>query len=180
MQLLKKKDDVRRPRSIDPEREYWRGGFLDNIKERLAHRGEKIIVDIWQKTEIVAGKKGAYYSRSDRWTQATSDELHSEGYLPGVRVPGYDSIEWSKQKVYVRLLNFQQYDIHVKDDLTGRYLYSQDTPSTLHDEMTSNATQDFIKAMFKTTLPKMDVQKIIMIAILGVGAVFGLMMLGII
>ena len=177
--LRKKAPEPRRPMGIDPEREYWRGSFLDNIVERLHHRGERITVEMWQKMDIIGGKRGAYYSRSDRWTQATSAELHELGFLPGVRVPGYDSIQWWRQPVYVRVLNYEQFDIHVKDD-QGHYIYSQDTPSTLNDEMTSNATRDFIKAMFKTTLPTMDVQKLIMIGILAVGAIFGLMMMGVI
>lgn len=175
----KKEEHVRRPMGQDPERAYWKGSLVEDLRERLAHRNEKIIVDFWQRMEIVAGKREPYYDRSDRWTEATSDELHKLGYLPGVRVPGYDSIQWWRQRVYVRLMNWQQFDIHQKDEF-GNFLYSQDTPSTLHDEMTSSATQDFIKAMFKTTLPTMDIQKIIMMIILAAGGVFGLMMLGVI
>ena len=37
-----------------------------------------------------------------------------------------------------------------------------------------------MKGLFKTTLPTLDLQKIAMIAILGVGAFFGLMMMGVI
>lgn len=175
----KKEPEPRRLMSMDPEREYWRGSFFGDIIERLRHRGERITVEIWQKMETLAGKTEAYYARADRWTQASSDELHKLGFLPGVRVPGYDAIQWWRQDVYVRVLNYEQFNVHVLDD-SGNFVYPQDTPNTLHDEMNSNATKDFIKAMFKTTLPTMDVQKIIMIGILAVGAIFGLMMMGII
>lgn len=175
----KEKDPVRRPAMLDPVRRYWRGSFFEDLAERTKHRGEKITVDIIQKMDYVGGIKGPYYDREDRWTEQTSDELHKIGYLPGVRVPGYDSLAWYNVPIYVRLLNWQQFDIHAKDE-AGNFLYSQDTPSTLHDEMKSNATQEFIKAMFKTSLPNIDIQKIIMIGILGIGAVFGLMMMGVI
>jgi hypothetical protein len=182
MQFFKKKQqiEVRRPTVLDKSRVYWTGGFFKDLRERfLEHFGETIRVDIRQDYRTVGDETGAFYDRHDYWTAMTSDELHQEGYLKAIRMPGYDSIQWWGQKVYVRLQNYTQFDIHQKDDF-GRFIYSQDTPSTLHDEMTSNATQQFIKAMFKTTLPTMDIQKIIMMALLAVGAVFGLMMLGVI
>ena len=46
--------------------------------------------------------------------------------------------------------------------------------------MISNATRDFMKGLFKTSLPTMDLQKIGLMALLAVGAIFGLMMLGVI
>lgn len=181
--LFKKKNPTP-PRNIgmDPERAYTNPGFLKDLRERLVHRtrlGERIIVDLVQGTYIIGGKEGPYLKRIDRWTETPPEDLHRAGYLPGKRVPGYDSLCWWHVPIYVKLTNYEQFDIHVKDD-AGRYIYSQDTPSTLHDEMVSSATLDFIKSMFKTALPKMDVQRIIMIAILGVGAVFGLMMMGVI
>lgn len=161
-------------------RRHYDGSLFKDLAERWEHRGEKIRVEFIQRKMKVGDREGYYYDRIDYWTDATRDELHASGFLPGVRVPGYDAIQWWRQKVYVRLENYQQFDIHQVDEKTGQLLYPQDTPSTLHDEMTSNATKDFIKAMFKATLPTMDVQKIIMIAILGAGAVLGMMMLGVI
>ena len=177
--MMKKQVKVKRPAMADPQRKYWGGSFFKDLKERYEHRGERIRVDARQMFITVGDEEAAFYDRGDYWTEMEPDALHSAGYLPAVRMPGYDSLAWWGQKVYFRLENFEQYDIAAKDDL-GRFLYSQDTPSTLHDEMTSNATRDFIKAMFKTTMPAMDVQKLIMIALLGVGAFFGLMMMGII
>lgn len=179
--IFRKKTIVKvpRPMVLDPKREPYEGSLLGDLKERWAHRGERITVEFYQKRMKVGDREDNYYSRDDRWTQVPKAELHQLGFLPGVRVPGYDSIQWWRQPVYVRVQNYQQFDIHAKDD-EGRYIYSQDTPSTLNDEMTSNATREFIKAMFKTTLPTMDVQKLIMIGILAVGAVFGLMMMGVI
>lgn len=179
MMFSKKEIKVKRPAMSDPRREYWKGSFFENLKERWVHRGETIRVDLRQMYITVGDEEGAYYDRGDYWTEMSSDALHSAGYLPVVRMPGYDSLPWWGQKVYMRLENAEQFDIRQKDEY-GQFIYSQDTPSTLHDEMVSNATRDFIKAMFKTTLPSIDIQKIIMIAILGVGAFFGLMMMGII
>ena len=45
--------------------------------------------------------------------------------------------------------------------------------------MQSTATQDFIKGMGKVAMSSMDLQKLAMIGIIAVGAIFGLFMLGV-
>lgn len=177
MSLFSKPDPLElRP---DVERAYQkRPGFFRILRERLHYReGEKmrIVCDFWLYEHD--GKPN--YRRSDCWTAREPEELHKAGYLPSIRTPGYDNIAWWRVPIFARIHDGFVFDIH-RRDADGNLLYSQDTPNTLEDELRSNAVRDFIKGLFKTSLPTMDLQKILMIGILGVGAVFGLMMLGVI
>lgn len=79
----------------------------------------------------------------------------------------------------MRIHNAHKFDVRHATDADGILIYSQDTSATLHDAMQSNATQDFIKGMGKTSIASMDLQKILMIGILAVGAFFGMYMLGV-
>ena len=167
--------------------QYWNKDFIYIVKERWNHHrffsGEKILVDIAVKEHLV---RSAYnsdlvkipsYEREDQWTSATSKSLNEAGYK---RVVGlYDSILWWGVPVYIRFADLKRFDVHVKDD-QGRYLWSQDTATTLNDAMQSQATKEFIKGMGKTAVSSMDMQKLAMMGIVAVGAVFGLMMMGVI
>lgn len=180
MGLFKKKS--MRPSFMDPEHDYANATFFGDVFERLdrrTFRKEKIYIELFGYWETVDGQTVQKCHRTDRWTMNKASELRTRGFTKVVNFPGYDSLAWWGVPIYIRLINFHQFDVHAKDEY-GRYLYPQDTSGTLHDEMISNATHDFMKGLFKTTLPTLDLQKIGMIAILGVGAFFGLMMMGVI
>ena len=182
MALFKKK--LPRTRFTDPQHDYAENTFFENICERLKyHDGilnkERIYINLTGRTEYIDGRRHFCYHRLDRWTEKKASELREDGYERVINMPGYDSLVWWGVPIYLKLDGFEQFDIHVKDE-KGNFIYSQDTSATLHDEMVSTATRDFLKGLFKTTLPAMDLQKLGMIAILGVGAFFGLMMMGII
>lgn len=156
--------------------------FVD-MKDRLIQYtlGTRVLkVDVsFQKYQTmqdsVAGTWSEGYSRYDRWTSDATEDLQRQGYL---KVDGlYDSIVYSGVPVFMRINNAKIFDVHVKD-ANGNFLYSQDTAATLHDSMTSNATQNFLKGMNRVAWQTMDLQKIVMIAIIGVGAIFGMYMLG--
>lgn len=168
--------------------EYWNDGFIYNLKSRIKHRtlkGERIIIDMELKEVVHAWWNGhamerttdQVIDRSDRWTDINPENLQRAGYK---RVYGlYDSIVWWKVPVYMRIHNAHKFDVRHATDADGILIYSQDTSATLHDAMQSNATQDFIKGMGKTSIASMDLQKILMIGILAVGAFFGMYMLGV-
>lgn len=156
--------------------------FVD-MKDRLIQwtlGQRKIMVDVsFQKfqtmQDAVAGTWSEGYSRFDRWTSAKTDELQRQGYL---KIDGlYDSLVYWGVPVYMRINNAKLFDVHARDK-DGNYLYSQDTAATLHDTMTSNATQSFLKGMNKVSWQTMDMQKLLMIGLLGAGVVFGMYMLG--
>lgn len=150
------------------------------IQWTLGERMIKVDVSLQKYQTFQDCVKGTWsegYSRYDRWTSDSAEELQKQGYL---KVDGlYDSIVYWGVPVYMRINNASMFDIHVKD-AEGNFIYSQDTAATLHDSMTSNATMAFLKGMNRIAWQAMDMQKIIMIAIVGAGAIFGLYMLGII
>lgn len=156
--------------------------FIRDLVGRFKHRtmkGQRMMIDIAMYSQVHGGRKRFYYTRVDRWTDKPGTQLHSEGYLPVTNMPGLNSLAWWGVPVYIQIRGGKRFDIAQKD-AEGYLIYSQDTAATLHDELNSRATLDFLKGMAKTSLPAMDVQKMIMIAIIGVGAFLGLMMMGII
>lgn len=181
MGLFKKKP--MRPSFMDPEHDYAEATFWGDVSERIKRRtfsGEKIYIELWGYTNVTPdGRIEQKCRRMDRWTEEKKSMLRLKGFTKVNNFAGYDSIAWWGVPIYVKFNNFHQFDIHVKD-AQGNFIYSQDTAGTLHDEMVSNATWDFIKGLFRAALPSIDLQKMAMIAILGVGAFFGLMMMGVI
>ena len=181
---LFKKPKPKAPRTpfTDPKHDYANATLWSDFKERIKRRtlkGERIYIEMVGYVEIIDGEKVQKCRRLDRWTEDRNSDLRYHGYTKVINFPGYDSLIWWNVPVYLKLINFHQFDVHKKDEY-GRYLYSQDTAGTLHDEMVSTATHDFLKGLFKTSLPAIDLQKLGLIAILGIGAIFGLMMMGVI
>lgn len=80
-------------------------------------------------------------------------------------------------RVVMRVTGGYVFDVHQRNE-RGERLYSEDTAATLHDVMTSTATEAFLKGMAKATAPAITMQQILFIAIIAAGAIFGLYMLG--
>lgn len=189
--LFKKKPKVKR--LADIEQDYWRESDLDtfiyNVKQRIKRRTlgkERIRVDIYLRERIYhhggETRREMVYDRRDAWTTLSPRDLQELGYK---RIEGlYDSLLWWGVPVYMQIHGGEKFDVEhamIKlPDGSEELAYSQDTPATLNDFMRSNATTDFIKGMSKTQLPAMDLQKLVMIGIIAAGAIFGLMMLGVI
>ena len=180
------KDGSKVQRAVDPENQYWNRSIFYKLSQRVKFwtiDSERLTVDIFAMSyyprveDRLTDSKVYRYERRDTWTKRSPEELNRDGYY---RVDGlYDSIIFWGVPVYIKLHGLRKFDIKTVND-KGELIYSQDTSATLHDVMQSSATQDFIKGMGKTTMAAMDTQKIIMIAILGAGVIFGLYMLGII
>lgn len=160
--------------------------ILYRIRQRWTNRirgdRKRIKVDMWVQEYasprmVAEGIKSWGYYRRDMWTEEPPEQLNRDGYLRAYGL--YDSILFWGVPVYLKVHGLKQFDIHATDPQTGRFLYSQDTAATLNDAMTSNATKDFIKGMAKTQLSAMDTQKVIMIALIGAGAIFGMWILGV-
>jgi hypothetical protein len=119
------------------------------------------------------------YYRDEAWTDRPGSELQAQGYM--ITVGLHDSIIWSGIPVYTRIAGGTMADLSKILDKDGRRIYSRDSASTLNDAMQSNATEDFRKGLGKASATlTMDIQKIAMIGILAVGAVFGMIMMGVI
>lgn len=159
------------------EYSYYDSNFGDDLKSVIKHtvfKKHNLVVDIILKPSFLGGEPS--YIRREYWTDEDGSILSSKGYREIIGL--HDSIAWSKVKIYCKISNGEIFNIHEKND-KGQFFYSQDTSATLNDFMQSSATRDFIKGMGKTALPEMDIQKIIFIAIIGIGAIFGLKMLGV-
>lgn len=150
------------------------GSDLKAVFKNTVLKKNVLIVDIIIKPSVIPGEPS--YLRKERWTDEEPCELSAKGYREIIGL--HDSIAWSKVKIYCKISNGEMFNIHQTDE-KGRFYFSQDTSATLNDFMQSSATRDFIKGMGKTALPEMDIQKIIFIAIIGIGAIFGLKMLGV-
>lgn len=168
----------------DTPRDYLsKKGELSEVFRHGRIRKERLAVDIHMGVYIPdilkPGQVREYqgYERSERWTALKGKELEPMGYY---RCEGLkDSIIWWGVPVYLRITGGTAADLSQIRDKDGQRIYSQDTAATLNDVMTSKATENFMRGLGKTALPTMDVQKIIMVGILAVGAVFGLMMMGV-
>lgn len=148
----------------------------------MLHKTPRLKVDIYVKeyqtyAMRLEDRKATGYYRRDYWTDESPAELNTAGYLECTGL--YDSILFMGVPVYLRLHGLEQFDIHVRNPDTGKFIFSQDSSATLNDAMTSTATKDFIKGMAKTSLSQMDTQKLIFLALIAVGAVFGMWALGV-
>lgn len=116
--------------------------------------------------------------RMEYWVDTKKKDLGIQGYKP---VKGlHDSIMWIGVPVYMIVENGRAFEVPEDKDENGNYLYPQDTAETLQDYASSSATSKFIAAMSKAqSLGTMDLQTIIMIVIIGVGAIFGMHILGV-
>lgn len=171
-----------------PEIEYWFAGDLTYwFGERITHRSVfatykrkwRIMSEVKASTsshELALNTKTNLVERHDHWTQLSTQELELMGYRKCRGL--YDNLFWWGVPVYLRLEGLSQFDIRQVNE-RGELIYSQDTATTLHDVMTGNAVADFIKGLARGQPANMDIQKIIAIVIIGVGAVFGMHILGV-
>lgn len=146
------------------------------IKDIIAanFKRQKLLIDI--NINCVTGSP-TYY-RMETWTTKKTDEIICMGYKKCVGL--HDNLLWLDIDQYIRINNGCEFDIHQKDKY-GNFIYSQDTPATLNDAMTSDSDATFIKGMGRAhTLRGMDLQTLIMIAIVGAGAIAGMYFLGVI
>lgn len=159
------------------EHEYWQNSFWYDLKMNIKNGWfgkQKLRVEIILKPGVLGGDPE--YIRKETWTDESVSDLANKGYKP---IEGlHDSIAWMGTKIWCRILNGEMADVH-QVDMNGSFIWSQDTSATLNDFMSSNATQNFIKGMGRPALATMDVQKIIFIAIIGVGALIGMKILGV-
>ena len=146
--------------------------MCQHIKARLSR--SKMLIDI--NINPITNSKTFY--RHERWSDESIPEIIGRGYKRCVGL--HDNLLWIGIPQYVKINNGKEFDIHVTDR-NGEFIYSQDTPATLNDAMTSDSDKDFIRGMGRAhTLRGMDLQTMAMIAIVGVGAIVGLYWFGVI
>ena len=154
------------------EYDYLKGGFfkdlLQNIKHRMIHK-RVLMVDIIARHSNTQNKD--YYERKEYWVDTPLRVLHENGYriCDGI----HDSIAWIGVPVMMKIYGFKMIEV---DDPN----FSQDTPSTLNDRMQNNLLNKFAKSLARAaTIAGMDIQKMILIAAVGIGAIVGMKMFGV-
>ena len=137
-------------------------GHAETIRALMA--GKSIIIDY--------GHNGhGIYDRTIRFSSDPPSVLRTVGYVEAKNF--LDSIRFSGFAVWVRFSNFD-----LLQDPEGRE--SLETSSTLQDFYYSQAATNFIRGMTTgVKLPPMDLQKIGVLAVLGVGVFLGLYFLGV-
>lgn len=145
-------------------------GIVEDLKQRFLHLfGWSLLVDIILKPNwsapIKAGKEEEYTVREE-WVRFDSAKIASMHY---VRCEGYkENLAWWGVPVYCKITNGI-----VPDPI------NKETATTHNDRMTSNATKKFIKSLWRTALPSLSIQQIVLIGVLGVGAILGMWWLGV-
>ena len=154
------------------DHDYINSGFFkdlfENIKHRMIHK-RILVVDIIARHSNVQNKD--YYERKEYWTDLPASMLHENGYriCEGI----HDNIAWIGVPVMMKLYGFKELTV---DDPN----FSQDTPSTLNDRMNNNLLNKFAKSLARAAaIAGMDIQKMILIGAVGIGAIVGMKMFGV-
>lgn len=143
------------------------GGTISNfwIKKRC------IVCDIIADYDVVQHKE--YFIREDYWTDESISSLHERGYRICENLPDHDNLAWVGVPVMIKFWNFKTIEITDPDG-------SQDDPMFLNDRMESNLLNKFARSLARAAaLAGMDLQKLILMAGIGIAAVVGMKMLGV-
>ena len=133
---------------------YW-------IKKRV------MVCDIYANDDFIQDKE--YYIREDNWTDEKLAILHEKGYKKCENLPDHDNIGWIGVPVMVKFHGFKTIETDCKD-----------SPMFLNDRMQSNLLNKFAKSLARAAvIGGMDIQKLILMAGIGVAAVFGMKVLGV-
>ena len=148
------------------------GKFFSDLKENLIHsmiHKRILVVDIVGEHSNVQNKD--YYNRKEYWTDTPAEVLHENGYR---RCEGiHDNLAWAGVPVMIKIYNFKLIQI---DDPN----FSKDTPAFLDDRMRNNWTNRFAKSLARASaIAGMDIQKMILIGAVGIGAIVGMKMFGV-
>lgn len=150
------------------------GKFFSDLKECIVHswiHKRILMVDILAYWDMLQQKE--YYERQEYWTDTKIEELHEQGYRKCETMPGHDNLAWVGVPIMCRLYGFKT--IEITDPNA-----SQDDPMFLNDRMESNLLNKFAKSLARAAaLAGMDLQKIILMAGIGIAAVVGMKVMGV-
>lgn len=145
-------------------------GFFKSLGECIYHYWIKhhvMVCDMFSDNDIIQQKE--YVIRKEYWTDEKPKNLHAMGYRICEGLPGHDNLAWMGVPILCKLHGFKTYEID-----------SKDSPTFLNDRMNNNLLNKFAKSLARAaTLAGMDVQKILLMAGLGVAAVIGMKLLGV-
>lgn len=140
----------------------------DDTPRGYAKWRENLRPKTWRVT-ITLTKDGKY----EVWEQITTlnpKTLIAMGYLPA---RGYfESMEHFNDKAYVKMVGFSAHDPRTQEHP------NYETSSTLYDYFASKAQENFFRGLTKIRMGPLDVKKYAGIALIAIGIVFGLILLG--
>lgn len=148
-------------------RSFFKDLYL-NIRHRMINK-RVLVVDIIARHSNSQNKD--YYERKEYWSDTPLSVLHENGYriCEGL----HDNIAWIGVPVMMKLHGFKMIEV---DDPA----FSKDTPSTLNDRMNNNLLNKFAKSLARAAaIAGMDIQKMILIAAVGIGAIVGMKIFGV-
>ena len=148
------------------------GKFFSDLKECITHSWiHKRILCVDIIGEHNENLKKDFFLRKEYWTDVPAEQLHECGYriCEGL----HDNIAWIGVPVMMKIYNFKLIEIEDPN-------FSKDTPSTLNDRMNNNLLNKFAKSLARAAaIAGMDVQKMILIGAIGIGAIVGMKMFGV-
>ena len=118
-------------------------------------------------------------TRDEFWTNRKTKDILNAGYLPVTGLSRVSGIAWAGVPVYMSITGAEKFIVPRDKDKDGRFIYPQHTPALIENKIRSQATANFLKKFKRAGGPEMDMQGIIMLALLAVGAVVGCWWLGI-
>ena len=160
---------------MEIEHNYTQRGIIKAFKDLFECiwygwiKGMRFKVDITGRNYML--KSNQWYDRKEYWTSEKSEDLHATGYksIEGLK----NSLIWWGIPIYGRLQGFKTLEITDPNA-------SKDTPMTLDDRMHSNLTTKFAKSLARaTTLAGMDLQKMLLMGAIAIGAVIGMHYFGV-
>lgn len=160
---------------MEIEHNYTQRGIIKAFKDLFECiwygwiKGMRFKVDITGRNYML--KSNQWYDRKEYWTDQKSEDLHATGYksIEGLK----NSLIWWGIPIYGRLQGFKTLELTDPNA-------SKDTPMTLDDRMHSNLTTKFAKSLARaTTLAGMDLQKMLLMGAIAIGAVIGMHYFGV-
>lgn len=131
-------------------------------------RHRVIVCDIIANYDVVQDKE--YFIREDYWTDEKLANLHEQGYRSCENLPDHDNLAWFLVPVMVKFHGFKTIEID----------NSRDDPRFLNDRIQNNLLNKFARSLARAaTLAGMDIQKLVLMAGLGVAAIIGMKIFGV-
>ena len=152
--------------------DYINSGFFKDLAENIYHRmihKRVLVVDIIGEHSNNQNKD--YYDRREYWTDTPLRILHENGYriCDGI----HDNLAWIGVPVMMKIYGFKELAV---DDPA----FSKDSPSFLNDRMNNNLLNKFAKSLARAAaIAGMDLQKMILIAGVGIAAIVGMKIFGV-
>lgn len=126
-----------------------------------------IVCDIIADYDLLQHKE--YFIREDYWTDEKLANLHEQGYRSCENLPDHDNLAWFGVPVMVKFHGFKTIEIDSKDD-----------PRFLNDRIQNNLLNKFARSLARAAaLAGMDIQKLVLMAGLGIAAIIGMKIFGV-